>query len=401
VVCGRNVELKVVTGDGRTLLGKVEAEDEWLDWALVRVPGAGVATPLPLGDSTALQATDPVLIIGAPKGLAGTVHSGQVSFVGRNLHGVAFVQVNADVNPGNSGGPLLDGHGRVVGIVSLKITNADGMGMALPVEYVRPALADLPPPEATAAARFAELRRKVEAEDATEVARMRTDLAKPVLLDVGVAGPRALSLVVMQRWSGRPGTARVTVELHHDGQVLCRPSTYVSDWVDLQKKVKELSDAKAERQLTWLLRHDLLADVHFGGAVANLDRCPDAIPPDTRLKLEGAEGDGAWAKLPALGADRGQQAYRARLEQARRQADQRAEEREWRQAFAQAKARVRQLSERRDQLRREIVSPRDLNSYDAAQRNLPGVEQALRQAQEQLDDLERKASLQSVPRAWR
>jgi hypothetical protein len=402
VVCGEKVGVQITTGDGRSLLGRVIASDDWLDWAVVRVPGAGIAQPLLLGDPTTLAAADPVLIIGAPKGLAGTVHEGKVSYVGRNLQGVAYLQVNADVNPGNSGGPLLDGQGRVVGIVSLKITGAEGLGMALPVEYARPALDGLPPLDEGAAARFTELRRRVEAEDAVEVARMRDDLARPVLLDVLATGPWSLALVVMQRWPGRPGTAEVAVEVHHDGQVLCQPSAKVTEWVDWQQRMRELSDPKVERRLAWLLRHGLLTDVHAGVGEAALDGCPTTIPPGARLKLVGTEGDTAWTRFPVLPTGGMRRDWRRSPGQFR-EASQRHQlhEGEWRSAFAQAKAQVREHAYWCDQMKRELSSPRDTRAYAEAQRRLPEEERALKAAQAELDDLERRASFAGVPREWR
>ena len=139
VVCGPSVPVDVKLADGRKLAGRVRALDEWLDYAVVDVPGARAA-PLPLGDSTTLVAGAPVVLVGTPVGLEATVHAGKVSYVARNLQGVAHVQLNADVNPGNSGGPVLDAQGRAVGIVTLKQEGADGVGFALPVEYARDAL---------------------------------------------------------------------------------------------------------------------------------------------------------------------------------------------------------------------------------------------------------------------
>ncbi|HEY6099457.1 MAG TPA: S1C family serine protease, partial [Anaeromyxobacter sp.] len=166
VTCGPGATLDVKLGAGRQLIGRVKSHDGWLDYAVVEVPGADVGAPLPLGDSTVLAAGDPVVLVGSPLGLEATVHDGKVSFVARNLEGVAHVQVNADVNPGNSGGPLLDGRGRVVGIVTLKAEDATGVGFALPVEYALGALG-APAPDAAARDRWeATLARVREADDA-------------------------------------------------------------------------------------------------------------------------------------------------------------------------------------------------------------------------------------------
>jgi len=406
VVCGPSAGLQVQIGDGRTLLGRVEAQDEWLDWAVVRVPGAGVA-PLPLGDVTALTPADPVLIIGAPRGLAGTVHQGKVSFVGRALYGVAYLQLNADVNPGNSGGPVLDARGRAVAIVSIKIMGADGIGMALPVEYARPALAGASQPGAAARERFDELRRKAEAEDAAEVARVRTELAHPVLIDAASSGPRSVVLVAMQRWSGRPGSAALSAEVRHEGQVLCRISATASSWIDLQKQVKEMADPKVERQAAWLLRQGLLADVHAAAAEAELSGCPEPIPSGARIGLQGSESEANWFRMPAAtpSTPREQTLWRAREASAasrqRARSERALDEAQWREAFREAKAKASELAARRDRMRRELVAPTDARATAEARRQLPEVESQARQAAEALEELERQASFAGVPREWR
>src|SRR5258708_25071607 len=138
VACPEGGEIaRVRLQDGRELLGKTVARDDWIDTATLEVAGAA-AQPLTVGDATALKAGEPIALVGSPSGLEFTLHEGKVSFVGRNHLGVAYVQINASVNPGNSGGPLLNGRGEVVGIVSLKILHADGIGLALPIQYVRP-----------------------------------------------------------------------------------------------------------------------------------------------------------------------------------------------------------------------------------------------------------------------
>ena len=93
-----------------------------------------------LGDPKSLEVGDPVLAIGAPYGLEQTATSGIVSAKGRSLPGdavVPFIQTDAAVNPGNSGGPLFDGSGSVVGInaqIYSRSGGFQGVSFAIPID---------------------------------------------------------------------------------------------------------------------------------------------------------------------------------------------------------------------------------------------------------------------------
>jgi S1-C subfamily serine protease len=102
--------------------------------------------PLQLGSSTAMKIGDPVVAIGSPFGLQGTVTTGIVSALNRELTAPdgftidGAIQTDAAINPGNSGGPLLDGNGRVIGINSQIATQSggnEGIGYAVPIESAK------------------------------------------------------------------------------------------------------------------------------------------------------------------------------------------------------------------------------------------------------------------------
>src|SRR6185369_6484264 len=134
VACPGSDPMRALFANGKELTATVEQRDEEHDLALVRVAGAKV-DPLPLGDATQLRTGDHVVFIGTPQGLDFTVHEGVVSHKARSIFGVAFLQIDGNVNPGNSGGPLLDMHGRVVGVVSAKLKDSAGLGFVLPINY--------------------------------------------------------------------------------------------------------------------------------------------------------------------------------------------------------------------------------------------------------------------------
>jgi serine protease Do len=151
VLCPMGEKVQVVLSDGSQMAGETVRSNEAVDLALVRVPRAGART-LPLGDVGDLELGDRIMVIGSPVGLEFTVHEGIVSHVGRVVQGVAYIQLDAKVNPGNSGGPIIDDRGRVVGVVTLKLGQAEGISLALPINYAySPELGYVNPPSLEAA----------------------------------------------------------------------------------------------------------------------------------------------------------------------------------------------------------------------------------------------------------
>ncbi|MFZ0739035.1 MAG: trypsin-like peptidase domain-containing protein [Candidatus Acidiferrales bacterium] len=137
-VADGNASFFVVTSTGERLLGKVIYADPQLDLALVKVNGSGFPH-LPLADLSAVHPGATVLAIGYPGGgLPESVTRGIVSGVGKiEHHDGTWIQTDTALNPGNSGGPLLDGSGEVVGIATMKRVESptgahlEGMNFAL------------------------------------------------------------------------------------------------------------------------------------------------------------------------------------------------------------------------------------------------------------------------------
>ena len=130
----RNVEIR--TADGRTFTGTVLGRDEFVDTAVVRINATNLPVA-PLGDSDRLEVGQTAVAIGNPLGLDRTVTSGVVSAVNRDPRGVAIaaglIQTDAAINPGHSGGPLLDSSGRVIGINTAILAGTTGLGFAVPI----------------------------------------------------------------------------------------------------------------------------------------------------------------------------------------------------------------------------------------------------------------------------
>ncbi|MFE7778916.1 S1C family serine protease [Streptomyces sp. NPDC057445] len=179
VVAGADkVKVKVTLSDGKSYTADVVGTDPDKDLALVKVRGAGDLKPATLGDSDALGVGDEVVAIGSPEGLTGTVTSGIVSALDRDVTvakdqgqqdqrgswpfefgGEKFngdtgdsrttykaIQTDASLNPGNSGGALINMNGEIIGINSAMYspTSSDGagagsvgLGFAIPVNTVK------------------------------------------------------------------------------------------------------------------------------------------------------------------------------------------------------------------------------------------------------------------------
>jgi serine protease Do len=132
-------EVTVRLSDRREFPAKVLGSDPATDVAVLKVEATNLPT-VRLGNAGDVQVGDPVLAIGAPYGLEQTVTQGIVSAKGRSLPGdthVPFIQTDAAVNPGNSGGPLFDAGGRVIGINAQIYSQSggfQGLAFAIPID---------------------------------------------------------------------------------------------------------------------------------------------------------------------------------------------------------------------------------------------------------------------------
>ncbi|MFG2099298.1 S1C family serine protease [Micromonospora echinaurantiaca] len=153
VVAGGNGKASVVFNDGSSAAATLVGQDPESDIAVIKVARTGLR-PVEFGDSDALAVGDPVLAIGSPLSLANTVTAGIVSALDRTMQAgepggpvryYAAIQTDAAVNHGNSGGPLVDGAGRVIGVNStIKSLVADGqeagnigLAFAIPINQAK------------------------------------------------------------------------------------------------------------------------------------------------------------------------------------------------------------------------------------------------------------------------
>jgi serine protease Do len=402
VACPEGEIAHVRLQDGRELLGKTVARDDWIDTAILDVAGAA-AQPLTVGDATALKPGEPIALVGSPSGLEFTLHEGKVSFVGRNHLGVAYVQINASVNPGNSGGPLLNGRGEVVGIVSLKILHADGIGLALPIQYVRP-----PGPGEPAAARWSALLAQVREQDRREMEKLGSSQDPERAAVRPSAG--GLEALVIQRWSSSPPPTTVQLELRQGEARVCDLPLQVRSWVSLSDA---LDRARDERRVKWMLKSPVVKELYVGMGALDLGPCPrEALARGGAVLLrQGADERG---RFYVEGAMLDSAAARAREEsqrlEERKEQEGRWREENWRARFRQARARIANLEVRIRQVRAEInrldtglysLTPEEMAEYEKDKRWLAGSDAEREKAQEALRDLDRAASNDAVPRKWR
>jgi S1-C subfamily serine protease len=134
--------------DGLDAVAHVIGEDAGADVALLRVEAADLPY-LHLGESAKLRVGQIAVAIGNPLGFQTTLTAGVVSALGRALPSVGghvidnVIQTDAALNPGNSGGPLLDAHGRVIGVNTAIIPGTQGICFAVAIDLVRVVLTDL------------------------------------------------------------------------------------------------------------------------------------------------------------------------------------------------------------------------------------------------------------------
>jgi len=148
-VAGKADSITVTLADGRKLPAKMVGGDEKTDLALIKVESDKPLPFVTFADATKVRVGQPVMAVGNPFGLGGTVTTGIVSARGRDIHSGPFddyIQTDAAINRGNSGGPLFDMDGHVIGINTAIFSPSGGsvgLGFAIPSSLAEPVVAQL------------------------------------------------------------------------------------------------------------------------------------------------------------------------------------------------------------------------------------------------------------------
>jgi serine protease Do len=151
-VVGCEPEVVLTLANTTEVRGKVVRSIRSLDLAFVLADVAGATAALELAAPESVKVGQEVIAIGHPRGLMSTVTRGIVSSLGRRINGTQYLQTDAAINPGNSGGPLINERSQVVGMSTMILDGAHGIGFALPSSPLQTAVAEI-------AARFGELGR--------------------------------------------------------------------------------------------------------------------------------------------------------------------------------------------------------------------------------------------------
>jgi serine protease Do len=271
VLCPAGETITVHFSDGRKLPGAVIDRAENLDLALVQVTGAA-AVPLRVGDAALVSAGQKVVLIGTPLGMEYTVHEGIVSHAARNMFGTAYVQVDANVNPGNSGGPLFDTGGKVIGVISSKVQGAEGLGFALPINYAYSGLNFVDAP-ATDLTQWTALVREVESAEQDAAQEAGQSFVDPALTQVFFDQQQGLLVIILKRSTFPPSPGEnIYYSIMRDGMTICSSTAGVNQWIGFEDAAAA-GDVPQLPQFEWLRKHDLTEDLYWGLAYFREPEC--------------------------------------------------------------------------------------------------------------------------------
>jgi S1-C subfamily serine protease len=125
---------EVSFADGEPMTAKLVDEDRALDLAVLSLD-EGRQARAHLASSSFVRPGDAVFAMGAPRKMAHSFAQGVISFEARLIEGIYYLQSDLPINEGNSGGPLLNGEGALIGLVSFILRDAQGLSFALPIDY--------------------------------------------------------------------------------------------------------------------------------------------------------------------------------------------------------------------------------------------------------------------------
>jgi regulator of sirC expression with transglutaminase-like and TPR domain len=191
-VIGEGRRIKIETSDGKEHeVIEVVASDVRLDLAILRVTTKGLK-PLELGDSSQARQGQPIVAMGNPMGMTYSVVEGIISEPQREIEGQPMLQLAVPIEQGNSGGPLLDRQGRVLGLLTLKSALSENLGFAMPVNALK-LLLDKPNP-----------------------------IPMERWLTIGVLNPRFWKTLMGAQWTQRAGIVNVSqTGMGFGGRALC------------------------------------------------------------------------------------------------------------------------------------------------------------------------------------
>ncbi len=267
--------IKVTLDDGTEYDGTLIGRDAKTDLAVIRIEAGTELPTVAWGDSDMLRIGDPIVAIGNPFGVGTTVTSGIVSARGRDIHSGPyddFIQVDAAINHGNSGGPLLDAQGLVVGVNAAIFSPNDGnvgVGFAIPSDQAQ-AIVDRLISDGSIERGYL----GVQIQPVTE------DLADAMGFD------KAEGAIVA---SVQPDTPAAAAGIRSGDVILAVNGNAVADAKALSRRVADLAPGQSQSFEIWR-----------DGSTMSLDVTLAALPADDQAQVVPASADGSEI-LPDLG----------------------------------------------------------------------------------------------------
>jgi hypothetical protein len=400
----REGEGQVHLSDGRELLARAISGAP-PGTSILDLPGAA-APFVPPGEATALPDGGPLLVAlegGGLQVVGEATARGLVALAGHPL-------LRAEDAAGPLAGPVIDPRGHLVGIAPSTPPDADRPWLAVPVEaFAAPLGREVPPAWRGAEEQAAD-------EDRRALGELWNQLQRSIVLLAAVPGPNGLEVVVARAAAGRPPAEPIRLAI----DPLARDCTLAGRVVDWRTGPRVYDGAGVPPRV--LARLNRLTAPAGGGALwmgrgfVGVDCDLSVVANDATLAIPGSDPvvpvpfpRGALAEAIARSASQAAAAERVENQEAAQDRAAAAEQeaaREigWRNAFGEAHGRIAQARQRRQQIQAERDAARGNFQYVLEEQlngDLEVVKLEEKRALEALDDLDRRASLDAVPRAWR
>jgi hypothetical protein len=292
-LCPSGERVRAVLADGRELRGEtVRSDTAELGLALVRFPEANATNtePIAIGDASVLRVGDRIVIFDDAAGRF-EARQGVVAEKAHSVFGVGFLRV--EPAPASQGSPILDGIGRVVGIVSAPPDPSIGPGFVIPVNYIysgSPRLIEPPTRQRPDVEGWNQYLTRVLDADREEVQRFISEVPQPALLslDPSPSGSRGLVATFLRHAVDKPEPQVLRLTVRTPERDLCQASAYVLGW----SRVDPASPgrvAAGSRYFQWLRANNLLLDAYQGFGTLDLAGCPERELRGAEVVLDGAD----------------------------------------------------------------------------------------------------------------